>query len=61
MGRGRSLGHAMRSRVTPPAGMRWSPPPNAHARCVGAKLFGQTGGGRNGVRERFTQATKSCK
>jgi len=61
MGKGRTLGHAIRSRVTPPAGMRWSPPANAHARCVGAKLYGQTGGGSEGVKERFIKATKACK
>lgn len=60
MGKGRTLGHAMRSRVSPPAGMRWVPPANAHARCVGAELFGKKGGGRQGVRERFTKATKAC-
>ena len=61
MGKGRTLGAAMRSRVTPPAGMRWAPPANAHARCVGTALYGKTGGGRSGVRERFTEATKKCK
>ena len=60
MGKGRLLSHAAHSKVTPPAGSRWAPPPNAHARCVGAKLFGQKGGGRNGVRERFTAASKAC-
>ena len=60
MGKGRLLSHAAHSKVTPPAGSRWSPPTNAHARCVGAKLFGKKGGGRNGVRERFIEATKAC-
>ena len=60
MGKGRLLSHAAHSKVTPPAGSRWAPPANAHARCVGAKLFGQKGGGRNGVRERFTAASKAC-
>lgn len=59
MGKGRFLAHAMKSKITPFG--RWAPPPNAHARCVGAKLDGQTGGGRMGVRERFTSASKACK
>jgi len=61
MGKGRILSHAAHSRVTPPAGSRWAPPANAHARCVGAALYGKTGGGRSGVRERFTEASKKCK
>ena len=61
MGKGRTLGHAMRSKVSPPGGMRWVAPPNSHAICVGAELFGKTGGGRNGVRQRFTAASKACK
>ena len=60
MGKGRTLSHAMRSRVSPPAGMRWVAPANAHARCVGEKLRGQRGGGRNGVISRFTAASKGC-
>ncbi len=60
MGKGRILSHAAHSKVTPPAGSRWAPPANAHARCVGTKLFGQKGGGRSGVRERFTAASKAC-
>ncbi len=59
MGKGRYLAHAMKSKITPFG--RWAPPANKHARCVGTKLFGQTGGGRNGVRERFTSASKACK
>lgn len=59
MGKGRLLGHAMKSRITPFG--RWAPPANPHARCVGAALYGKTGGGRMGVRERFTEASKKCK
>ena len=58
MGKGRFLAHAMKSKITPFG--RWAPPANAHARCVGAELFGKKGGGRNGVRERFTAASKKC-
>lgn len=61
MGKGRTLGQAMHSKVTPPAGMRWAPPANAHARCVGAELFNKRGGGRPGARTRFTEASKACK
>jgi len=60
MGKGRTLGHAMRSRVSPPAGMRWVAPANDHARCVGAELFGKKGGGQAGVRQRFRLTTKAC-
>ena len=34
--------------------------PNRFNRCVGGKLIGQRGGGRAGVRNRFTSAAKSC-
>lgn len=47
-------------KLCPPSGFRWSPGSNAHARCVGAELLGKTGGGKSGVRERFTQASKRC-
>jgi hypothetical protein len=57
MGKGRTLGHAMRSRVSPPAGMRWVAPANAHARCVGNVMRGQRGGD---PRNRFTSASKRC-
>jgi hypothetical protein len=60
MGKGRTLGHAMRSRVSPPAGMRWVAPANGHARGVGAELFGKKGGGRAGVRQRFSSVSKAC-
>ena len=59
MGKGRTLAHAMKSKITPFG--RWCPPTNAHARCVGAALYGKTGGGKQGVRERFTEASKKCK
>ncbi len=58
MGKGRTLAHAMKSKITPFG--RWCPPANAHARCVGAALFGKKGGGRSGVRVRFTEASKAC-
>lgn len=61
MGKGRTLGQAMRSKVSPPAGMRWVAPASAHARCVGAALFGKRGGGLPGVWDRFTEASKKCK
>ena len=60
MGKGRTLGHAMRSRVSPPAGMRWVAPANMHARCVGRELLGKRGGGQEGVRQRFTNASRGC-
>lgn len=59
MGKGRTLAHAMKSKITPFG--RWCPPANAHARCVGADLYGKKGGGRQGVRSRFTAASKGCK
>lgn len=59
MGKGRRWSRAMSSNVTPNG--RWAPPPNAHARCVGTKLIGKTGGGTAGVRTRFVQASKDCK
>lgn len=58
MGKGRFLAHAMKSKITPFG--RWAPKPNAHARCVGTKLIGKTGGGIAGVRTRFTEASKAC-
>lgn len=58
MGKGRTLAYAMKSKITPFG--RWVPPTNAHARCVGVALYGKTGGGRQGVRERFTEASKKC-
>jgi len=61
MGRGRTLGTAMGSKLVPPKGFRWAPRPNSHAICVGLKLDGQTGGGRAGVKTRFIAASKACK
>ncbi len=58
MGKGRTLAHAMKSKITPFG--RWVAPANAHARCVGAALFGKTGGGPSAVRIRFTEASKKC-
>lgn len=58
MGKGRRLAHAMRSKITPFG--RWVAPTNSHAICVGAKLFGKTGGGRPSVKQRFTVASKDC-
>lgn len=59
MGKGRLLARAMKSKITPFG--RWAPPANAHARCVGVELGGQTGGGTAGVRSRFTAASKKCR
>ncbi|KKM76825.1 hypothetical protein LCGC14_1376160 [marine sediment metagenome] len=59
MAKGRPLMQALRSRVTPTG--RWAPPANAHARCVGRELYGKKGGGRMGVIDRFTKASKACK
>ncbi len=59
MGKGRLWGSAMRSKVTPTG--RWAPPPNGQARCVGRQLQDKDGGGKGGVRSRFTTASKACK
>lgn len=61
MGKGRTLGQAMSSKLAPPPGMRWVPKPNSHAICVGMELDGKKGGGRSGVKSRFITATKACK
>lgn len=58
MGKGRFLAHAMKSKITPFG--RWVAKTNPHAICVGAKLFGKSGGGRSAVRQRFTVASKDC-
>lgn len=58
MGKGRSFSKAHASKITPSG--RWAPSPNMHALCVGAKLKGQTGGSRAGVRSRFITASKAC-
>ena len=44
-----------------PKGLRKSPGTNAHASCVAQKLYGKTGGGRAGQRQRFVEASKGCK
>ena len=59
MGKGRLWESAMKSKVTPTG--RWAPPPNGHARCVGVALGGKNGGGKSGVRQRFTLASKECR
>lgn len=59
MGKGRLWVRALKSRVTPTG--RWAPPPNHHAVCVGMKLYGKTGGGIQGVKTRFVEASKACK
>lgn len=41
MGKGRFLGHAMKSKITPFG--RWAPKPNARARCMGRELEGKHG------------------
>lgn len=56
MGKGRRLGHAMRSKITPPAGSRWAPPPNARARCMGQAL-----GPGGKFRGDFLGASGACK
>ncbi len=48
------------TRFAYPRGLRKSPGTNEHASCVATKLFGQKGGGRPGVRMRFTKASKDC-
>ncbi len=58
MGKGRRWSTALKSNVTPTG--RWAPKANSHAICVGMKLYGQRGGGRQGAKERFISASKSC-
>jgi len=58
MGKGRTLPHAMKSKITPFG--RWCPKPNARARCMGTALYGKNGGGKAGVRERFISASGPC-
>ena len=58
MGKGRPWSRALRSKVTPTG--RWVPKTNSHAACVGMKLAGKNGGGRGGVKTRFTAASKEC-
>ena len=59
MGKGRVFARALKSKVSPTG--RWVPKTNSHAVCVGMALFGKNGGGRNGVKTRFIDATKACK
>lgn len=54
MGKGRFLGRAMKSKITPFG--RWAPKPNARARCMGNKLSGGHGG-----TQAFLQASGECK
>ena len=56
MGKGRPWSRALRSKVTPTG--RWVPKTNSHAACVGMALAGKNGGGRGGVKMRFTTASK---
>jgi hypothetical protein len=53
MGKGRSLPHAMKSKITPFG--RWCPKPNARARCMGNELQGKHG------RQAFLDASGKCK
>jgi hypothetical protein len=59
MGKGRPWSMALRSKVTPTG--RWVPKTNSHAACVGMALAGKNGGGRGGVKMRFTTASKECR
>lgn len=59
MGKGRTLARAMHSKITPLG--RWVAPANSHARCVGSELRGKKGGDRSAVKNRFTDASKSCR
>ena len=60
MGKGRRLSSAWKSKITPSG--RWAPPPNSHAKCVGAELAGKKGGDKYTVLARFTTASKvTCK
>lgn len=56
MGKGRVWSSALRSRVTPTG--RWAPKANHHAVCVGMALHGKAGGGRNGAKMRFIEASR---
>ena len=58
MGKGRVMGRALKSKVTPTG--RWVGKTNSHAACVGMKLDGKTGGTRGDVKKRFTLASKEC-
>jgi len=54
MRKGRFLGRAMKSKITPFG--RWAPKPNARARCMGNELKGGKGG-----RTAFIDASGKCK
>ena len=58
MGRGRSVGGG---KICPPKDWRWAPKPNARARCIGSHLIGKKGGGQEGVRKRFVEASAACR
>lgn len=53
MGKGRTLSHAMKSKITPFG--RWCPKPNARARCMAVELEGKHG------RAAFLDASSKCK
>ena len=59
MGKGRPFaGH----KITPPAGARWAPKPNARARCMRVKLLELgKGGDRVGQMKHFIEASSGCK
>ena len=57
MGRGRTG----TGKIVPPKGWRWAPKANARARCMGNHLIGKHGGGREGVRTRFVEASAACR
>ena len=54
MGKGRTMAHAMKSKITPFG--RWCPKPNARARCMGRKMSGV-----EGPRMNFFEASGACK
>jgi len=51
MGKGRTLSHAMKSKITPFG--RWCPKPNARARCIGRAIREE--------KVSFTKASDNCK
>ena len=53
MGKGRTLAHAMKSKITPFG--RWCPRANARARCMGRELEGKHG------MQAFMAASNACK
>lgn len=54
MGKGRTMAHAMKSKITPFG--RWVAKPNARARCMGNLLYKGKGG-----RQAFLDASDKCK